>query len=215
MPLFLPCKLCGDLNGKEIQKRGVYECILLIHLCVQQKLIQHCKANKPELKKKRIQHSVQCTSLSISDAIRYYATFNYKELIGYRPSNSMCYKDPRLHFKNMTRVVMKTSTAFPMLLCGFSFQVYLLTNLRPPRMWNISFCIYCVLVPRTQTQENKACWTLSKSYRHLRGKVAYIGEPQMLHANISTLDITSKWGCPEVCWGWVGAGDRETVFCFP
>ena len=135
--LFLPCKLCGDLNDKEIQKRGVYECMLLIHLSVKQKLIQHCKANKPELKKekkKKNQHSVQCTCLSISDAVRYYAIFKYKELMSYRPSNSMCYKDPRLHFKNMTRVVMKTSTAFLMLLCGFSFQVYLLTNLRPPRM---------------------------------------------------------------------------------
>ena len=113
-------------------KKGVYEYMLLIHFSVQQKLIQHCKANKPELKKEKRKktHSVQCTCLSISDAVRFYAIFKYKELMSYRPSNSMCYKDPRLHFKNMTRVVMKTSTAFLMLLCGFSFQVHLRTNLR-------------------------------------------------------------------------------------
>ena len=30
--------LCGDLNGKEIKKRGVYVNIQLIHFAVQQKL---------------------------------------------------------------------------------------------------------------------------------------------------------------------------------
>ena len=31
-------RLCGDLNGKEIRKKGVY-------ISTQQKLIQHCKAS--------------------------------------------------------------------------------------------------------------------------------------------------------------------------
>ena len=35
---------CGDLNGKDIQKRGDILFIQLIHFAVQQKLIQHCKA---------------------------------------------------------------------------------------------------------------------------------------------------------------------------
>ena len=39
----------ADLNGEEIQKRGVCAHIQLIHFAVQQKLAQHCKAT--ELKK--------------------------------------------------------------------------------------------------------------------------------------------------------------------
>ena len=35
---------CGDLNEKDIQKRGDILFIQLIHFAVQQKLIQHCKA---------------------------------------------------------------------------------------------------------------------------------------------------------------------------
>ena len=117
--LLLPCKLCSDLNDKEIQKRGVYECMLLIHLSVQQKLIQHCKANKPELKKenkKKKQHSVQCTCLSISDAVRYYAIFKYKELMSYRPSNSMCYKDPSFISKTWQGLLWRLVQHF---LCCF------------------------------------------------------------------------------------------------
>ena len=36
--------LCGDLNGKEIQKEGIYVYIQLIHFAVQQKPTQHFKA---------------------------------------------------------------------------------------------------------------------------------------------------------------------------
>ena len=36
--------LCGDLNGKEIQKEEIYVYIWLIHFAVQQKLTQQCKA---------------------------------------------------------------------------------------------------------------------------------------------------------------------------
>ena len=36
--------LFGDLNGKEIQKQEIYVYGCLIHLAVQQKLIQYCKA---------------------------------------------------------------------------------------------------------------------------------------------------------------------------
>ena len=35
--------LCGELNGKEIQKQGIYVYIQMIHFGVQQKLT-HCKA---------------------------------------------------------------------------------------------------------------------------------------------------------------------------
>lgn len=128
--LYLPCKLCGDRNGKEIQNREVDEYLELTHFSKQQELTPCCKTNKPELKKKKKQ---QCSRLSISDAARYYPPLSIKNLwvIGHQTA---CYKDPRLHFNNMTRVVTETSTAFPMLLCGFSFQVCLLTNMRPPRM---------------------------------------------------------------------------------
>ena len=40
--------LCGDLNGKQIQKGGMYVHIWLIHFAVQQKLTQHCKATTPQ-----------------------------------------------------------------------------------------------------------------------------------------------------------------------
>ena len=37
--------LCGDLNGKEIQKkRGFRYDVQLIHCAIQEKLAQHCKA---------------------------------------------------------------------------------------------------------------------------------------------------------------------------
>ena len=36
--------LCGDLNGKEIQKKRIYVIIQLIHFGVQQNLMQYCKA---------------------------------------------------------------------------------------------------------------------------------------------------------------------------
>ena len=36
--------LCGDLNGKEIQKKRICVYLQLIHFAVQQKLTQHCKA---------------------------------------------------------------------------------------------------------------------------------------------------------------------------
>ena len=36
--------LCGDLNGREIQKRGIYVYVELIHFAVPQKLIQQYKA---------------------------------------------------------------------------------------------------------------------------------------------------------------------------
>ena len=36
--------LWGDLNEKEIHKRGMYVYVELIHFAVQQKLAQHCKA---------------------------------------------------------------------------------------------------------------------------------------------------------------------------
>ena len=57
--------LCGDLYGKEIQKRGeiyiyiyththtyiyIYIYIWLIHFAVQQKLTQHCKATRLQRK---------------------------------------------------------------------------------------------------------------------------------------------------------------------
>ena len=35
---------CDDLNGKEVQKKGIYVYIQLIHFAVQQKLTQYCKA---------------------------------------------------------------------------------------------------------------------------------------------------------------------------
>ena len=34
----------GDLNGKEIQKDGIYVYIWLMHFAVQKKITQHCKA---------------------------------------------------------------------------------------------------------------------------------------------------------------------------
>ena len=37
--------LCGDRSGKEVQKRGIYAYIKLIHFAVQQKLTQHGKAS--------------------------------------------------------------------------------------------------------------------------------------------------------------------------
>ena len=43
--------LCGDLNGKGIQKRGDISILQLIHFGVQQKLTQHCKATILQLKK--------------------------------------------------------------------------------------------------------------------------------------------------------------------
>ena len=36
--------LCGDLNGKELQKEGIYGYVWLIHFAVHLKLTQHCKA---------------------------------------------------------------------------------------------------------------------------------------------------------------------------
>ena len=35
--------LCGDLSGKEIQKRRDI-CVQLFHFAIEQKLMQHCKA---------------------------------------------------------------------------------------------------------------------------------------------------------------------------
>ena len=35
--------LCGDLNGKEIQRRVIYVCVELTYFAVWYKLIQHCK----------------------------------------------------------------------------------------------------------------------------------------------------------------------------
>ena len=35
--------LCGDLNGKKIQKRGMYVHKQLTHFAIQQKLTQLCK----------------------------------------------------------------------------------------------------------------------------------------------------------------------------
>ena len=42
--------LCGDLNRKEIQKRGIYVYAWLIYSDVQQKLIQQCDATKLQFK---------------------------------------------------------------------------------------------------------------------------------------------------------------------
>ena len=44
MALGLYSVLCGDLNGNEIQKEGIYENVKLTHFAIQQKLTQHCKA---------------------------------------------------------------------------------------------------------------------------------------------------------------------------
>ena len=52
--------LCGDLNGKEIQKEGIYVYIQLIHFAVQQKLTQHCKAT---VRSDQISRSVMSDSL--------------------------------------------------------------------------------------------------------------------------------------------------------
>ena len=38
--------------------------MLLIHFSVQQKLIQHCKANKPELKKEKKKKHIQSSALA-------------------------------------------------------------------------------------------------------------------------------------------------------
>ena len=43
--------LCGDLNGKEIQKRGINVSVWMIHFAVQRKLTQQCKATKLQFKK--------------------------------------------------------------------------------------------------------------------------------------------------------------------
>ena len=43
---------CDDLRGKEIQKKGIYVYILLIHFTVQQKVTQHWKAAISQLKNK-------------------------------------------------------------------------------------------------------------------------------------------------------------------
>ena len=46
---------CGDLNGKEVQKKRIYVIIQLIHFAVEQNLTQHCKATILQLKKKNKQ----------------------------------------------------------------------------------------------------------------------------------------------------------------
>ena len=51
--------LHGDLDGwdvcggKEVQRERVYVCIWIIHVVVQQKLTQNCKAPIPQFKKKK------------------------------------------------------------------------------------------------------------------------------------------------------------------
>lgn len=42
--------VCG---GKEVQRERVYVCIWMIHVVVQQRLTQNCKAPIPQLKKKK------------------------------------------------------------------------------------------------------------------------------------------------------------------
>ena len=39
---------CGDLNGKEFKKEGMYVNIELIHFAVEKKLTQHCKGTVPQ-----------------------------------------------------------------------------------------------------------------------------------------------------------------------
>ena len=36
--------LCGDLNGTEIQKEGIYVYVQLIHFAAEQKLTRHCES---------------------------------------------------------------------------------------------------------------------------------------------------------------------------
>ena len=98
---------------------------------------------------------------------------------------------------------METGTAFPMLLCGFSFQVHLLTSTRPPRMWNVSFCV----CPGHRHRRIRHA-ELFQNLTVIWGGNWHIWEPQTCHTDTGTLEITSKWGCLEVCWGWVGAGDK-------
>ena len=59
--------LCGDPNGKEIQKRGDTRirmadslCRWLIHFAVEQKLTQLCRATKHQLKKKNHRMDLVC-----------------------------------------------------------------------------------------------------------------------------------------------------------
>ena len=42
--------VCG---GKEVQRERVYVCLWMIHVVVQQRLTQNCKAPIPQLKKKK------------------------------------------------------------------------------------------------------------------------------------------------------------------
>ena len=44
--------LCGDLNEKEIQKKGDACIHMVIHFAVQQKQIQQCETTAPQLKNK-------------------------------------------------------------------------------------------------------------------------------------------------------------------
>ena len=53
--------LCDDLEGwggggmgGRVEREGIYVYILLIHVIVQQKLIQHCKAIILQLKKEQV-----------------------------------------------------------------------------------------------------------------------------------------------------------------
>ena len=50
---FYTSVICGDLNGKEIQKLYIYIYISDVHFDVQQKVTQHCKATSLQKKLKK------------------------------------------------------------------------------------------------------------------------------------------------------------------
>ena len=58
--------LCGELNGKEIQKSGISVCVQLTYFVVQQKLTQHSSPGKESLLfKEKHTNEAGCSGMNI------------------------------------------------------------------------------------------------------------------------------------------------------
>ena len=58
--------LCGEINGKEIQKSGISVCVQLTYFVVQQKLTQHSSPGKESLLfKEKHTNEAGCSGMNI------------------------------------------------------------------------------------------------------------------------------------------------------